>query len=217
MWIQPQVVLGMCKCAMQYLNSLWNEVVFLQHLICIMKSLNLALLILVSVVLCTCRAPTFIQEPTNTLNFWKITSHVNMPTFSVVTFLYIIWTRELRRNIELQTDLFKWLYERQVLEPCRWQFLAIHTEAPLIMDLMYYSAINMVGWVGMWAQPSNRRRAGSVLSQNTYAKTWGYNHIAQATPVMKQQYTLWQTMWWNYSHNTEADTNRTEVRRSRTH
>jgi hypothetical protein len=42
MWIQPQAVLDMCKCAMQHLNPLWNEVIFLQHQICIMKSLNLA-------------------------------------------------------------------------------------------------------------------------------------------------------------------------------
>lgn len=41
MWILPQAVLGMCKCAMQYLNSLWNAVIFLQHQICIMNSLNL--------------------------------------------------------------------------------------------------------------------------------------------------------------------------------
>lgn len=161
--------------------------------------------------------PLYIQKLTNTLNFWKITSHVNMLTFSVVTFLYITRTWESWRNMQLQTDLFKWLYEQQVLEPCRWQFLATHTEAPLIMDLIYYSAINMVGWVGMWAQPSNRREAGCGLSQNTYVRTWGYSQMAQATPVMKRQYTLWQTMWWNYSHNTEGDTNRNEVRGCRTH
>jgi len=95
--------------------------------------------------------------------------------------------------------------------------VATYTEAPLIMDLMYYSAINMVGWVGMWAQPSNRREARSGLSHNTYARTWGYSQTAQTTPVMKRQYILWQTMRWNYSHNTEADTNRNEVRGSRTH
>jgi hypothetical protein len=37
--------------------------------------------------------------------------------------------------------------------------------SPINYGCKYYSAINVVGWLGMWAQPSNRTEAGSGLSQ----------------------------------------------------
>jgi len=156
----------------------------------------------------------YIQELTNTLNFLKITSHFNTLTFSVVAFLYIIRTWESRRKIQLLTDLFKWLYEWQVLVPrddnsdySHWSPINYGTNV-----LQHNQHGGVSGHVspatgeklGMGCHSTHMQEHGATVRQNRQHQYWNCS-------------TQWQTTWWNYSHNTEADTNRNEVRGSRTH